>query len=372
MNNEINFENKNNLKKLLNDKKFRKIFFITGKNSFNLSGAKNIFQDIFFEKKVSFFFKKEFVPQFAELKFLIKEILNFKPDLIIGCGGGCVIDYAKMANIVNLEEKLKSKIINLSLKTKKKAKLLIIPTTAGSGAEVTSNAVIYINKIKYSIEDQNLIPDYFFLLPELVLKSSKKIKSSAGFDCLAQGIESLFAVKSTPESVKFSKKAIQIALNNFTNFVSKPNLSNSYKMQLAANFSGKAINISKTIFPHAISYPFTSHFNISHGHAVSLFFESCIKFNYLNMNKNHANFNLNERFKILFNLFKVKNINDFTKKINNLKKETNLDNNFINLGIDLKSYKNKIIDEVNPLRLGNNPIKIDSEVIKLILENENK
>jgi len=60
------------------------------------------------------------------------------------------------------------------------------------------------------------------------------------------------------------------------------------------------------------------------------------------------------------------------KKINNLKKEANLDNNFINLGIDLKSYKNKIIDEVNPLRLCNNPIKIDSEVIKLIFVNENK
>ena len=63
-------------------------------------------------------------------------------------------------------------------------------------------------------------------------------------------------------------------------------------MAIASNFAGKAINISKTTAPHATSYPFTSIYNISHGHAVGLFFERFFKFNFDNRNKSETSFDL--------------------------------------------------------------------------------
>ena len=63
-------------------------------------------------------------------------------------------------------------------------------------------------------------------------------------------------------------------------------------MAIGANLAGKAINISKTTLPHAISYPITSNYHVPHGHAVSLTFNKALKFNYFNMDKSLANFSL--------------------------------------------------------------------------------
>ena len=71
--------------------------------------------------------------------------------MIIAVGGGSVLDYAKLANILESEDLVNKIKKNKLLSFKKKAKLLAIPTTAGSGSEVTSSGVVYIGKIKYSI-----------------------------------------------------------------------------------------------------------------------------------------------------------------------------------------------------------------------------
>ena len=93
-------------------------------------------------------------------------------------------------------------------------------------------------------------------------------------------------------------------------------------MSIAANLSGKAINISKTTAPHAISYPFTSIFNINHGHAVALTLNEFIKFNFKNMKDAKCYFNLGDRFKILFELTKTKKYRRISiyilKKLNTL------------------------------------------------------
>ena len=138
-------------------------------------------------------------------------------------------------------------------------------------------------------------------------------------------------------------------------------------MIIASNLAGRAINISKTTAPHATSYPFTSLFNISHGHAVSLFFESFFKFNYDNLNKSDTDFDLNKRFELIFDLFDVKNISDFCSKIILIKKKAQLEDNLYTLNINIKKSSEKIIKGINLLRLGNNPIKInDKDIINII------
>ena len=147
------------------------------------------------------------------------------------------------------------------------------------------------------MEGKAVKPDYFFLIPKFILNSSKIIKSSAGFDAISQAIESLLSNRSTHQSVIYAKESLKISLVNFQKFVNKPSYDNTMKMSIAANLSGKAISISKTTAPHALSYPFTSYFGIPHGHAVSLTLNDFLKFNYEHLKYSVSNFDLKKDIK---------------------------------------------------------------------------
>tara|TARA_X000000950_G_C13910264_1_gene658715 strand:+ start:3563 stop:4684 length:1122 start_codon:yes stop_codon:yes gene_type:complete len=354
----------------LSSNNYEKIFIITGKNSFYKSGANKYFEFLQKDKKKSttIYFKKKKIPEISELKNIKKMVENFKPDLVLAIGGGAVIDYAKIVCCEYSSENLNDNIINQSIKLEKKYKLITIPTTAGSGAEVTSNAVIYIDKIKYSFESINLVPDNFFLMPELILKLNKNIKASSGFDAISQAIESLISTKSTDESIKFSEKSLNLSINFFLKYYENPNIKNSLSMAEAACYSGKAINITKTTAPHAVSYPLTAHFNLSHGHAVSITLNDFLKFNYEKAKFSQSVFNLKERYNLIFSLTKTNNMHELDKYLNYLKSKVKLEQNFLKLGININKKLDLILEGVNVLRLKNNPVKLDkSDLAKVFL-----
>jgi len=356
------------IKKFINDTVFKKIFVLCGKKSFITSGAEIFFKELSNNKETKLFYKSSELPVLEELIKIINDIKVFKPDLILAVGGGAIIDYAKIANVVDVRDDLANLIVNYSYPFKQKyTKLAVIPTTAGSGAEVTSNAVIYVDGIKYSFESELLIPDNFFLIPEFLMSAPNKIKASAGFDAIAQALESLVSKKSNDQSVEYASKSLSISVNSYISFLNHPNLKNATEMSIASNLAGKAISISKTTAPHAVSYPFTSLFNISHGHAVCLFFESFFKFNFDNLHKSETSFDLKQRFDLVFDLFDVKNINDFNSKITLIKKQAKLVDNLDALNINIKQNSQKIIKGINLLRLGNNPVKIDEKDIYKII-----
>ena len=356
--------------KYINDKSFKKIFVLCGKKSFVNSGAENLLKNIS-NKEIKLFYKKSEIPILEELIEIIKDIKNFKPDLFLAIGGGAVIDYAKIANVVDIRPDLAELIVNYTYPFKKKyTKLAVIPTTAGSGAEVTSNAVIYVDGIKHSFESELLIPDNFFLVPEFLISAPNKIKASSGFDAIAQALESLVSRKSNDKSVEYASKSLRVSVNSFISFINDPNMKNATEMSIASNLAGKAISISKTTAPHASSYPFTSLFNISHGHAVSLFFEKFFKFNYENIDKSETSFDLNERFNLIFKLFDVQDINSFNSKISLIKKQAKLEDDLTKFNIDIIKSSEDVLKGINLLRLGNNPVKIDGkDIFNIITKN---
>tara|TARA_B100002003_G_scaffold170170_1_gene158093 strand:- start:147 stop:1262 length:1116 start_codon:yes stop_codon:yes gene_type:complete len=368
----FSFSSELDLENFLKNKKFKKIFILCGKKSYVASGAKKILSRYLKNKITKHYFKHLPYPEISELKKIIISLRKFSPNLIIAVGGGSVLDYAKMANTLEITENLDKQIVNYSYPIMKKLSLLVaIPTTAGSGAEVTSNAVIYVKKIKYSIESEMIKPDYFFLIPKLVISGSKKIKSSAGFDVIAQAIESLISKKSNSKSIGYAKKSLNVSLKYYLNYLKKPNLENTSAMCFAANLSGKAISISKTTAPHATSYPFTSLYNISHGHAVSLTFEKFLKFNFINYKKANCNFDLNLRYKSIFRILGVRDIIELENFFIEIKKRAKLEDNFKKLKINLNSNIDRLVDDINLLRLQNNPIILNKNDIKTILLKSN-
>lgn len=337
------------IKKILNNiRNKNKICIITGKNVYKNPKVLNLIK-LISNKKSKIFFKFKSYPEYKEIIRLKKRIEIYNPDILISVGGGSVLDC--------------SKIIFENIKCKK---LLVIPTTAGSGAEATKFAVLYKNKNKHSVKIRKKF--IYYLLPELTLDVPKSIKSSSSFDALAQCMESVLSKGSNKLSISYSLKGIKLLLNNIISYNKKSNYKNSKNMLLASNFSGKAINISKTTAPHALSYPFTFYYGISHGYAVSLFFEKILKYSYYKISKTKNNQNEIKKFLIIFKAFKVKNIEELCKKIKIIKKKLNLNLNVIyNIDFDNKHNKLKIMSMINNNRLNNHIVKISKiELFKLI------
>ena len=103
MNIKLEKKNVKYLNQIIDKKKYKKIFIISGYKSFNNSGIKKVINFNNKKKNFFYFFKKFYLPKIDELLRLIISISKIKPDLIIAVGGGAVLDYAKIANIVDIK-----------------------------------------------------------------------------------------------------------------------------------------------------------------------------------------------------------------------------------------------------------------------------
>ena len=336
-------------------KNHKKIFILSGSNIIKKKATKEFLNEKFKDKNLRIFKKIFFLPEINELKKIVNEIKLFKPDLIVAIGGGGVIDYAKIANATVHIKKL-DLLFSHKTKFKKFTKLIVVPTTAGSGAEVTPGAVLYKNKIKYNFKDKELIPNKFFFYPELIINTKRELKMSSFFDSLCQSTESLISFKSNKKSQKFSSQSISIILKNYKKFLDKNSLEVTKKMQTAANLSGKAIAITSTGAPHAMSYYLSSRFNMYHGSSVMTYFPIILEFNLnkiktLNKSKQKK---INFRISLLKKIFKVKNNFDIIENIKQIIRYSKFRNNLKKKSINLSNQKKSIKMD----RLRNNPIPI--------------
>jgi alcohol dehydrogenase class IV len=199
------------------------------------------------------------------------------PDVLISIGGGSVMDLMKL---------LKQRF-DLKPGERESCFHVAVPTTAGTGSEATCIAVVYDNGVKQSIESPELLPDVAVLDPKLLEALPRKVMIPPLLDALSQAIEALWSVRSTPQSDQFASEAIRrivrgidegvwladpITMAGGTERVAEPGhqwpLEALLNLQWGANFSGRAIQISRTTLAHALSYPLTARWGVPHGLAV--------------------------------------------------------------------------------------------------------
>ena len=197
------------------------------------------------------------------------EIFNVNQcDAIVAVGGGSTIDVAKC---IKLYCKMNSGRNYLEQEcTDSGIPLIAVPTTAGTGSESTRYAVIYYDGKKQSITHESIVPDYAILEPLLLKSLPQYQKKCTMLDALCQGIESLWSVNSTDESMIFSKIAIQMIMDYWHDYIEENSDESAKHIMMAANYAGRAINITQTTAPHAMSYKLTSMYGLPHGHAVAL------------------------------------------------------------------------------------------------------
>ncbi|CCZ60349.1 phosphonoacetaldehyde reductase [Hungatella hathewayi] len=282
-----------------------------------------------------------------------------KCDMIIAVGGGSAIDVAKCIKLYShMNEQTNffdQEIVENTIP------LMAVPTTAGTGSESTRFAVIYYNGEKQSICNESIIPDYVILEPELLSSLPLYQKKSTVMDALCQAIESMWSVNSTEESMGYSKRAITMILNSLDAYLDGEPESNE-KILKASNLAGRAINITQTTAAHAMSYKITSLFGLPHGHAVAL----CLPHVWKYMN-DHLDRCIDPRG--------AEYLADILHEIALCMKESTAEKaveyfegimDKMGLGTDIRidnAQLTLLASSVNPVRLKNNPVRLDSEVL---------
>jgi alcohol dehydrogenase class IV len=342
----------------------KRIFIVSGKNSYEMSGAKDKLEAILDSTESLRYFDFEENPKFKDALKGKKIIREFNPDLILAIGGGSVIDTAKILSVLPDDEAEAEKMVRGETEASDKlAPMIAVPTTSGAGSEATHFAVVYIDDVKYSLASDLLKPEYVVLEPELTYSMTPIQTAISGIDAFCQSIESFWAIGATDESRTYGSDAIQIILKNLEGAVSNPDSANREEMMTGAHLAGKAINISKTTAPHALSYSLTTNYGIPHGHAVALTMGEFILFN-----SRKADTQLNDIMEDLFALLGCNNAHQcrdkFLSVMTNIGLKTKLSEVAGSFG---KSEIPHLVNSVNEERLGNHPVKVTKSDISKIL-----
>lgn len=198
-----------------------------------------------------------------------------KCDSILAVGGGSAIDVAKCIKLAVLAAEGNNAIIPPLVNTRvacdgSKLPFIAIPTTAGTGSESTHNAVMYYEGSKQTVTNDGVLPDYALLVPSVLKTLPLYQKKCTMMDALCQGIESWWSVNSTEESYEYSRKTIELIMQNWRAYIYDNDYEAATQIALAANYGGRAINITATTAAHAMSYKITSLYKLPHGHAVAV------------------------------------------------------------------------------------------------------
>ena len=189
-------------------------------------------------------------------------------DAIVAVGGGSTMDVAKCIKLYCQMDPAQNYLQQEYRDSG--VPLIAVPTTAGTGSESTRYAVIYFEGKKQSVTHESIVPNYAILEPSLLMTLPLYQKKCTLLDALCQGIESLWSVNSTDESMIFSKIAIDMIMQHWHDYIEQNSTEAAEGIMLAANYAGRAINITQTTAPHAMSYKLTSMYGLPHGHAVAL------------------------------------------------------------------------------------------------------
>lgn len=341
------------LKTIVEKEHPKKIMVVCDKVMFNIWPLKEMLE----KNNIPYVLFSDFTanPQFNDIVNGIELFNKEKCDFIVSIGGGSSIDTAKVIKLYSIIDYKNGIQTNYKYNP---VKHLAIPTTAGTGSESTRYSVCYYEGKKQSVTHDTLVPDYVILDANLLMGLPLYQKKSTLMDALCQAVESYWSVNSTDESKEYSRVSIQLILNNIDKYINDNDYETSMKMLEASNLAGKAINITQTTAAHAMSYKITSMYGVSHGHAVALTLPYIWEYMENNLNKcidNRGSEYLKETLTELKNM-----LNGYNRVIE-------IFNDFgLSIPVVNEGELETLVKSVNPDRLKNNPVRLDSEDIRQI------
>ncbi len=355
------------LSTILFKQQVKKIFLVSGKQSFFKSGAFSAFTKATKGIETLHFNDFSANPKLTEAIDGIKLLRRFQADIVVAIGGGSVIDMGKLITLLSAQPTDDyCSIIEHSAITETGLPFVAIPTTSGSGSEATRYAVVYIGGIKHSLTHSFVLPNYSIVDPSLTFNSPRNQLAVSGMDALCQAVESYWSRNATPESRELSSQAIKLIFNNICDAVCERSKDALKKMALGANKAGKAINITETTGAHAISYSLTARYSIPHGHAVALILGKLftIHQSYLDtLAEGPLKTDLANTFNGIYFLLSCSDAGSCSNLWHDLMIKIGLETDMAELGVRTHEDYQFIANSINPTRLRNHPIQLNHSIV---------
>lgn len=282
-------------------------------------------------------------PPIEKITLGVKKIAEYKPDAVVAIGGGSALDSAKAI-----------KELYVQATGHKEISLIAIPTTSGTGSEVTSFAVVTdTNKnIKYPLVSDNLLPNEAILDAELVKSVPATVTADTGMDVLTHAIEAYVSIKNNEFSAALAEKSIEICgVFLLRSFLDNNDTHARKKMHVASCLAGLAFNSAGLGLNHGIAHAIGAQFHIPHGRANAMVLPHVIEFN------SDINIHSKSRAEYLpavrkyVNIAKLLGLNNFNEIttvralvnwIQFMMKEMNMPLSVSQCGIDRNTYFNAI------------------------------
>ena len=296
-------------------------------------------------------------PEFKDLEYIYQNILEKEFDIILAIGGGSVIDSAKYFSVYNKNNKDRTfvtKLIKRQINEEYFIKPFIsVPTTAGTGSEITPWATIWDmdEKKKYSLHLPELFSKIAIYDPTLTLSVPKDITIQTALDTLSHALESIWNKNSNEITINYAIKSAKLIVENILPLVNNlQNLKYRDNIMKACMYAGLAFSNTQTAIAHAMSYYITVYKNISHGIACSftlpLLIDNIIgKYNFVD--------------KALIEIFGELN----SLKLRNILKELNISTKFKYYGIKDKELNELKLSLQNNQRADNSLVGLDENFI---------
>ncbi|PKM51621.1 MAG: alcohol dehydrogenase [Firmicutes bacterium HGW-Firmicutes-7] len=310
------------------------------------SGAINNLTDILDDLQVPYSIFHDIVPDppIENVGDGVIAFLKADPDTVIALGGGSAIDAAKAISEFALK-----------ISGKSNAHCIAIPTTSGTGSEVTSFAVISDkqNNVKHPLVSDSLLPDIAILDPKLVITVPKIVTADTGMDVLTHAMEAYVSTKSNDFSDALAEKAIRLVCENLLCAYSDgTNLFAREKIHNASCIAGMAFNNTSLGLNHGLAHSLGAQFKIAHGRINAILLPHIIKFNA--QVKDHDSETYNDAAIKYANISKMLNfpasniseaVNSLVTAIIKLQKDMNMPTSLCEQGInkeDLNLFKKEI------------------------------
>ncbi|MDO5713159.1 MAG: iron-containing alcohol dehydrogenase [Tissierellia bacterium] len=319
--------------------------------------------DIIEKEGISYEIFSDIIPD-APLEKIVEGVARLEEnghEAILAIGGGSALDTAKSIGFFH----------DIIYSQKGKVMVFAVPTTSGTGSEVSSYVVIKDSKegIKYPLRDERLIPDVALLDTDFVMTMPKQITIDTGFDTLTHALEALVSNKSNKFSDVFAKEAIKNVVEFLPKVVEKNTRRNREKLHIAACMAGISFDQSGLGINHSLAHIIGARFGIPHGRANAILLPYVMKYNFEHME--------DKKYLEVADYFEVEGFSKdiiFKNMIKHLIKMRNtlgIPNSLEKAGVNEKEFMN-MLDEISAIAFQDgctltNPVEVTIEELKEIL-----
>ncbi|MGQ7888804.1 iron-containing alcohol dehydrogenase [Paenibacillus sp. WC2504] len=221
-------------------------------------------------------------PTVDNIQQVYSRIASEPVDLFIGIGGGSVLDATKLFSVLMTDPVDVMSLVGIDRVSKPGIPTVLIPTTSGTGSEVTPNAIVTIpeQELKVGIISRHLLPMLVIIDPALTVSLPPNITAATGMDAFTHALESYISTKANPISDMFALESMRLISGSLLQaYHHGSDLQARENVLLGSMYGGMALSSAGTAAVHALAYPLGGKFNITHGVANSMLLPHVMTFN---------------------------------------------------------------------------------------------